>query len=731
MSADVYRLAAQRLLERSESFVRGLFPKGVKRGREVRVGSLAGERGSSLSIDLDTGQWQDFASGQRGGDLLALAASVWGCSQGEALQRLAPELGIEMHKTSHNREKDAGVVLPGEADPDELWWQSPDVSPVAVYDYYRADGRLWAQVYRFERTVNGKREKVIRPWDPERKAWSLPEGDRPLYRLPELLSDRCPRLIVVVEGEKAADAVNRAAQWSDELDAVDPSIEPRWIATTALGGAQGAALADWSPLRGRHVVIWPDNDDPGEEYAKAVVEQLKRVRAGTVRRLPMTRFMPHKGDAADLPLDGIAYRLRFALVGQLEHAVGINLPADTLRLETLAQRYGGAPGLKWLVDAVVPLGAVTLLAGQGGIGKGRLLTHLATAMVDADRDHGWLNHKIATHGRVLYLTAEDDEAEVLRRFASSCGGSLSAGVLEGVHILSLMRIGGLMPLVEAGRDGISLTQHFETLVRLAAEIEGLRLLVIDPLVRFIAGDVENNPHATQTLLGPLAALAASMDIAVIVTHHMAKARGNPKARPQDIDTAREAIRGSTALVDGCRSAIALWEEHDVHVHDWVRSTYRARGAIVSAGLVKSNAGLPRVLATLVRDVEQGRLLTLPPMPPVERERPAAAAPASTFPDKYRSHEAQMDLVAWAVRTFTALGIPVKQSRIGDLQPNMPEPLRALDKRAIRALAARAVSSGSLMLVSGILVGAGQEPPLVQTGDPVPVLTLEQYERDGR
>ena len=49
----------------------------------------------SFSINMDTGAWADFASGDKGGDLVSLVAYLHGIKQGEAADRLAEFLGIE------------------------------------------------------------------------------------------------------------------------------------------------------------------------------------------------------------------------------------------------------------------------------------------------------------------------------------------------------------------------------------------------------------------------------------------------------------------------------------------------------------------------------------------------------------------------------------------------------------------------------------------------------------
>ncbi|WP_446808492.1 toprim domain-containing protein [Methylomonas sp. 2BW1-5-20] len=51
-------------------------------------------------------------------------------------------------------------------------------------------------------------------------------------------------------------------------------------ATTAMGGALTAIeKTDWSPLAGKIVAVWPDNDDAGSKYAQAVIAKLQSMDA--------------------------------------------------------------------------------------------------------------------------------------------------------------------------------------------------------------------------------------------------------------------------------------------------------------------------------------------------------------------------------------------------------------------------------------------------------------------
>ena len=71
-------------------------PRGRIEGNEY-VGfnpRRADHRLGSFKINLTTGRWADFATGDSGGDPVSLAAYLAGCGQAEAARRLAAMLGV-------------------------------------------------------------------------------------------------------------------------------------------------------------------------------------------------------------------------------------------------------------------------------------------------------------------------------------------------------------------------------------------------------------------------------------------------------------------------------------------------------------------------------------------------------------------------------------------------------------------------------------------------------------
>ena len=71
-------------------------PDGRRDGREyvARNPTRPDRRLGSFKVNLATGRWSDFATEDRGGDPVSLAAYLFGLTQGEAAARLADMLGL-------------------------------------------------------------------------------------------------------------------------------------------------------------------------------------------------------------------------------------------------------------------------------------------------------------------------------------------------------------------------------------------------------------------------------------------------------------------------------------------------------------------------------------------------------------------------------------------------------------------------------------------------------------
>jgi hypothetical protein len=71
-------------------------PDGRAMGREwVALNPTRADRSpGSFRINLDSGLWADFATGDKGGDAISLFAYLNGLQQGQAARALAQRLGV-------------------------------------------------------------------------------------------------------------------------------------------------------------------------------------------------------------------------------------------------------------------------------------------------------------------------------------------------------------------------------------------------------------------------------------------------------------------------------------------------------------------------------------------------------------------------------------------------------------------------------------------------------------
>ena len=167
--------------------------------------------------------------------------------------------------------------------------------PTRVWRYLDEGGELLFAVCRFD-TLDGGKEVLPYCCGAGGWRWMAPPAPRPLFGL-DRLAARSDAPVLFTEGEKAADA---AAE-----------LFPRHACLTWQGGTNATGRADWTPLAGRSVAVWPDDDAPGRKAAEAVAAAARTAGAASVAVVEVPRLWPHKWDVADAPPDGVtADRLR-------------------------------------------------------------------------------------------------------------------------------------------------------------------------------------------------------------------------------------------------------------------------------------------------------------------------------------------------------------------------------------------------------------------------------------
>lgn len=148
--------------------------------------------------------------------------------------------------------------------------------------YNDAEGR---ELFRVVRLKHPEVDKIIRPMHRDGARYRAGRPERPatgwpLYVPPYPLVETEP--VFVVEGEACADMLARLG-----------------LTAVTSGNADSAEAADWTPLQGRRVRLWPDHDGAGARYA-GKVEACLRALGCVVERIDVAALhLPDKGDCVD------------------------------------------------------------------------------------------------------------------------------------------------------------------------------------------------------------------------------------------------------------------------------------------------------------------------------------------------------------------------------------------------------------------------------------------------
>jgi len=246
----------------------------------------------SFSINTVKGVWKDFAGSDEdsGQDIISLVAYVKRYEhQGDAFKDLSDFLNYGNRAALKPNER---ATKPSKPKKVEEWLHVTPVPnefvrrcykkhykhglPTFTWEYRDANNQLILKVLRFDKQIDGEREKEFAPlalyknhetgeikWH-----WRMPKVDRPLYGLHEL-AKRPKATVVLTEGEKAADAAK--------------ALFPSCVCMTWPNGSNSISKADFTPLAKRNVIIWPDNDNAGIKCAKELKNLLTSLDAASIR----------------------------------------------------------------------------------------------------------------------------------------------------------------------------------------------------------------------------------------------------------------------------------------------------------------------------------------------------------------------------------------------------------------------------------------------------------------
>ncbi|WP_197057521.1 AAA family ATPase [Aureimonas altamirensis] len=205
------------------------------------------------------------------------------------------------------------------------------------------------------------------------------------------------------------------------------------------------------------------------------------------------------------------------------------------------------PSREWFIPNMVPMRQVTILSGDGGVGKSLLALQIAAAGAMSINTLGMEPQA----GNTLYIGAEDEAEEFQRRLsdiAKSHGSDFAA--LPAMRLVSLADRDALLSI--ADRSGnmqpTSLWLGIEKYIR---DDWQPRLVVLDTVADLFGGDEIKRGQVRQ-FIGMLRKLAIECDCAVVLLAH-------PSVQGMQSGTGSS---GSTAWNNSVRSRLYLTKDKD-------------------------------------------------------------------------------------------------------------------------------------------------------------------------
>jgi hypothetical protein len=202
--------------------------------------------------------------------------------------------------------------------------------------------------------------------------------------------------------------------------------------------------------------------------------------------------------------------------------------------------------IHWVWRGWIPLGYITLMAGETGAGKSTVLADIMARITTGKPWPGEPADAMRPPGRVLWLGSEDSVEEMLVPRLMACGANQNHIVVLDVKQQGKMTTFSMQDDLEAVRSGLAIARDAGS---------PFAMLVIDPVTSYLPGQklrkVDlNDAGQLRTILEPWLRLAQEYSIAIVCVTHFAK------------DTTRSMLHrvlGSAAFAQTCRSLIAVIE----------------------------------------------------------------------------------------------------------------------------------------------------------------------------
>ena len=385
--------AAIKARVRIEDVVRGALGEMKREGKNlVACCPFHSEKSASFKVDIEGQMFKCFGCGA-GGDVIAFVMKYDKCDYNAAVQKLGgatpaprqPPKPAQVFSTLELLDKSVAYHAANKGGKVVARFDYPDGLYVYRVELAPKDGKKRGKIFPQCHAVEGG------------FVYGGVEKSQP-YHVEEL---KDAKQVIICEGELKVERLKTLG----------------YTATCSAGGSQAAGKTDWRALAGKTLIIWRDNDAPGEKYQTEVIELLKELNPRPrISILPVDEIgLPQGGDVVDLLAK---YTVPDEARGVVKCALELACPIGALAElhQELAEAVSGErfnlptpwPIFDSLANALIPAGVV-LIGGDPGSTKSLALLQM-------------LRHWTAAHIPAACLLLENSIPHAMRRALAQISG---------------------------------------------------------------------------------------------------------------------------------------------------------------------------------------------------------------------------------------------------------------------------------------------------------------------